>query len=544
MADKAGLAVLGPERAELRLPDGITLVADVYRPDAPGRFPALVMRLPYGRKIASTIVLAHPAWYAAHGYVVIVQDVRGRGDSGGTFRLMEDDLEDGAATLAWAADHPDCNGQVATYGFSYQAMAQLLAFAAAAKAGSKIPDAMAPAMGAWSARDDWAYDGGGMRLAAGLGWAIQMAVEQARLAGDRQAFDQLTAAVTARVEPRPAILPLLNQYAPHYRKWLEDDAAHFNGISPEAALRGVPLSIPSLFVGGWFDIMLEGSLAMHEAFVKAELAPQRLLVGPWQHIPWGRISGAKDFGDAACSTIDRETIAFFDHHLKARGEPGPPVRLFDVGAKTWLTFDRFPIAETLVLNLASGGLAATTSNDGRLVRGSGDDGIDRLVFDPWRPTPLTGGHVGLPPGLQDRTTLDDRTDIAVYTTEPLAEPLRLVGRVVCELPVDCDMPSHDLHCSLSMLDHEQGRAITLATGHLRVPDTQQAGPRRVSFHPTGATLPQGSCLRLSVQAAAWPSFAINPGTGERSEDAPLISAKVLTLAIRHRNARLQLPVIP
>jgi putative CocE/NonD family hydrolase len=325
---------------------------------------------------------------------------------------------------------------------------------------------------------------------------------------------------------------------------LEDDAAHFNGISPEAALRGVPLSIPSLFVGGWFDIMLEGSLAMHEAFVKAELAPQRLLVGPWQHIPWGRISGAKDFGDAACSTIDRETIAFFDHHLKARGEPGPPVRLFDVGAKTWLTFDRFPIAETLVLNLASGGLAATTSNDGRLVRGSGDDGIDRLVFDPWRPTPLTGGHVGLPPGLQDRTTLDDRTDIAVYTTEPLAEPLRLVGRVVCELPVDCDMPSHDLHCSLSMLDHEQGRAITLATGHLRVPDTQQAGPRRVSFHPTGATLPQGSCLRLSVQAAAWPSFAINPGTGERSEDAPLISAKVLTLAIRHRNARLQLPVIP
>jgi putative CocE/NonD family hydrolase len=542
MADTGGFAVIGPERATLRLPDGVTLVADIYRPEAPGRFPALVMRQPYGRRIASTIVLAHPSWYAAQGYVVIVQDVRGRGDSEGAFRLLEDDAADGAATLAWAADHAACNGQVATYGFSYQAMTQLLAFAGATKAGTKLPDAMAPAMGAWSVRDDWVRDGGCFRLAAGLSWAIQMAVEQARLAGDEQAFGALMAASTARVEPRPAILPLLDRYAPHYRLWLEDDASHFAAVSPETALEGVQLAVPSIFVGGWFDGMLAGTLAMHRAFSTAALRPQRLIVGPWQHIPWSRKSGMVDLGPAACSSVDQETVAFFDHHLKQRGEPGPPVRLFDLGLREWITLDAFPKATPLELHLASRGLAATTSTDGKLMSGPADNQADRLVFDPWRPTPLIGGHVGQPPGLQDRSALDDRTDVAVYTSDPLPETVRLLGVVVCELLVESDMPSHDLHCSLSMLDPDGRHALTLATGHLRVADSRTPGVRCVSLSAIFATIARGSRLRLYVQAAAWPAFAVNPGTGTAAEEAGMMSAKVITLAIHHNGSRMILPV--
>jgi len=93
------LPVAEPETVTLRLSDGIDLVADVYRPVSPGHYPVMLMRQPYGRAIASTQTLAHPAWYAAHGYVVVVQDVRGRGGSKGKFRLFRNDIEDGAATL-------------------------------------------------------------------------------------------------------------------------------------------------------------------------------------------------------------------------------------------------------------------------------------------------------------------------------------------------------------------------------------------------------------------------------------------------------------
>src|ERR1700682_4843818 len=100
--------------------DGIRLDADIWRPDAPGRFPVLLMRQPYGRRIASTICYAHPTWYAARGYIVGPQCVRGRGPSPGRFRLFADDIDDGADSIAWAAGLPGSNGAVGMYGFSYQ----------------------------------------------------------------------------------------------------------------------------------------------------------------------------------------------------------------------------------------------------------------------------------------------------------------------------------------------------------------------------------------------------------------------------------------
>ena len=105
--------------------DGVTLVADAWHPSSGGPWPVLLQRLPYGRAVASTPVLPHPAWFARHGFAVVVQDCRGRGDSEGTFRPFVDEGSDGAATIEWAAGLPFCDGQVITYGFSYQGLAQL-----------------------------------------------------------------------------------------------------------------------------------------------------------------------------------------------------------------------------------------------------------------------------------------------------------------------------------------------------------------------------------------------------------------------------------
>ena len=147
--------------------DGVRLDADVYRHASSERLPVLLMRQPYGRRIASTVCYAHPWWYAAQGYVVVIQDVRGRGTSEGEFDLFVHEAEDGADALAWVAELPGANGAVGMYGFSYQGTAQLLA---AARSGSALK-ALAPAMIGWNRCSCSRWDGiaGGDSIVGPLG---------------------------------------------------------------------------------------------------------------------------------------------------------------------------------------------------------------------------------------------------------------------------------------------------------------------------------------------------------------------------------------
>lgn len=541
--------VSGPKHAVLHCRDCVALVADVYRPEAPGPHPVLLMRQPYGRRIASAVVFAHPAWYAAHGYIVVIQDVRGRGDSGGVFRAFADDIDDGAATLAWAADLPGANGRVGTYGFSYQGTNQLLALAGARRAGTKRSDAVALTTAAWTVRDDWAYEGSAFRLAGNIGWACQMGAEQARLAGDAEAFAALAAAGRAgpSLNGRPGLPDALVRFGhyTHYDDWLRDDPNYWASIAPSALLRDDPLDVPGLHVGGWNDTMLDGTLASYAASKARARAPQRLLIGPWQHMPWGRNVGALDLGADAASPVDAEHVAFFDRHLKDIGDTLGGARLFDIGRKMWRDFTDMREPTPTSFYLASGGLAATTSTDGRLMPEPSNGLPDMLLHNPWRPAPAIGGAVGQPGGFQNRAAIDDRADVAVYTSAPLAAPFDLVGAIAAELHVEADQPSHDLSCTLSIVSPD-GRAMTLAFGMLRVKDGAAAGPRRVSLHSTCCTVPAGAALRLSTQAAAWPAFAINPGTGADPERTPLMEATVTTLRIAHgpnRPSRLLLPAM-
>ncbi len=119
------VAPVSVERVVLR--DGVTLLADVYRPASGGPYPVLLQRQAYGRRIGCTICYAHPSWYASQGYIVVVQDIRGRGESEGVFNVGENEAEDGAQTIGWASQLAGSSGDVGMYGFSYQGYAQLLA---------------------------------------------------------------------------------------------------------------------------------------------------------------------------------------------------------------------------------------------------------------------------------------------------------------------------------------------------------------------------------------------------------------------------------
>ncbi len=547
------LEVAPPVTVSMRTRDGVRLDADVYRPAGAAPFPVLLMRQPYGRKIASTVVYAHPSWYAAHGYIVAIQDVRGAGTSEGVFKLFESERVDGADALAWAASLEGGNGRIGMYGFSYQAATQLLALAGTLDTGGPKPAALCPAMMGWDVFSDWAYEGGAFCLYGGMLWALQMGAERARLAGDKAAYTAMLAAAKglSLYEARMAWPSALQRYGrhTHYADWINNPTAggYWDRIAPKAALAARTGDVPMLHVGGWFDKMLDGTLGAYGS-MSGSRALQRLVIGPWAHIPWGRRTGIVDFGAAASSPIDAEQVAWFDHFLKDRDngiERAPPVRLFDVGTKAWCDLANWPQPQQQAWHIASSGLAATRSEDGTLSReASAQPSLDTLVHDPWRPVPSLGGHDGQPPGPQDRGALDGRTDVSCYTSAPLAAPLLLAGRVSAEIHVDADAVSHDL-CAVLSLVTPDGRAITLTQGYLRVVDVGAPGPRTVAMRAMCATIPAGAALRLSLQAASFPAFSVNPGTGAGAAEARFFDCRVITLTLHGggtRASRLMLPV--
>ncbi|MEB3234810.1 MAG: CocE/NonD family hydrolase, partial [Cyanobacteriota bacterium] len=139
--------------------DGTALVARVWQPATEGTWPVLLMRQPYGRAIASTPTYAHPSWYAAAGFVVVVQDVRGSGDSGGRFAGFAQEASDSAETVLWARRLSGSNGRLGSYGFSYQGLTQLLNHDPEGRAEA-LPDALAPAMCGLDERHHWCASGG------------------------------------------------------------------------------------------------------------------------------------------------------------------------------------------------------------------------------------------------------------------------------------------------------------------------------------------------------------------------------------------------
>jgi putative CocE/NonD family hydrolase len=543
----AMMDVLPPETLAMTTRDGVRLDADVYRPALPGDYPVLLMRQPYGRRIATTVCFAHPAWYAAQGYIVVIQDVRGRGTSEGTFALFEQESADGEDTIQWAANLPGSTGAAGMYGFSYQGVTQLLAAATLPPALKAI----APTMIGWDLRQDWAYENGAFCLAANISWAVQLAAQNAKHAGDATAFAELAEAARNLAlgrdnHARPEVLRRHAAHVPFYERWLDTDFAdaYWARISPAAqAERLTRNGPPALFISGWYDTHLPGTIAAYRAYEAAGCVPAELVVGPWTHFPWGRRLGGVDFGEEAIGRIDQVQVAWFDRHLKGRNEAPAraSVRLFDMGARSWRDFARWPQQDEL-WHIASDGRTALDEREGRLgpVQACGAATTDYLVHDPWRPVPTIGGAFGPVPGPVERTDIDARPDVLTYTSAPLEAPLTLAGETVVTLAVQADCASFDVSCILSTVDTD-GRARHLTEGYAHVASATD-GRATLSLRPTCATLPVGGRLRLSIAAASFPAYPINPGTGARPVDASVEQAAIITLRIDLAGSVIRLPV--
>lgn len=512
--------------------DGVRLDADVYYPKHQGKFPVLLMRQPYGRAIASTVVYAHPSWYADQGYIVVIQDVRGRGTSEGEFELFVNEIEDGFDTVEWAAHLPRSTGQVGMYGFSYQGMTQLYA------AIDRPPalKALAPAMVGYDLYHDWAYEGGAFCYQLNLGWAMQLAAETARRKANQEAYQTLYAA--ARNPPlHDPVCPLsgiLRQLAPesHYHDWLShpDPNDYYWQMSPHHQMQAVDL--PMLHIGGWFDTYLRGTVRLYKAMAARSQFPQHLMVAPWAHLPWGRKTGSIDYGAEAQNKIDRLQIQWFDYFLKGRGSlEEMPVSLFEMGTNQWCKFSQFPATFPQIYALSSTGLAAMGEGSLTTQPSSSSAPPDLLIHDSWRPVPSLGGHAAMPAGSFDRAAIDCRTDVLTYTSAPLETDLHIAGEAIVQIYCTADAPSFDLCATLSEVK-PNGSVFGFSQGYLRIPQSSALPESHlISLQPTCMCIAAGNSLRLSLSAACFPAYAMNPGTGTQPIDSQLIDAQVITITV-------------
>jgi putative CocE/NonD family hydrolase len=545
-----------------RMRDGVELVSDHYYPAQSGPHPTLLMRQPYGRDIASTVVYAHPVWFARHGYNVVIQDVRGRGDSEGEFYPFRNEGPDGADTIEWLRTRRESNGRVGMYGFSYQGMTQLLA-AAEQPEGLQC---ISPGMTACDLYHGWFYQGGALRLASTLGWGLQLLKEDARRKKLREASDTLEQA-WAHIASQTSVLPIRAHPALHAEglpqyvlDWFDHDTPGDYWAALDVSRRLEKICVPALHISGWYDMFLRGSVDGFLALTKSagsEFARQHqyLLAGPWVHIPWGDRIGAADFGPEALIDTDAILLRWFDHWLKDSGSFANEsrVRHFVLGENRWREAKPFPEIADVALFLHSKGKANSRKGNGTLTPSSpsANEPCDIFVHDPEVPVLAPGGATAAS-GQFDQATLELGNNLLVYSTEPLENSLLIFGKPRVVLHCATTLKIADFTAKL-VLVRPSGVAEFICIGVARstylFPETKYEADKihrwEFSLEPTSCRFEKGDRIRLEIAGSAFPLIDRNPGVDIPSTQATSWDWRRSTHSVFHSQehaSALYLPV--
>lgn len=511
-----------------RLSDGITLVSDHYYPSGPSPQPTLLMRQPYGRDIASTVVYAHPIWFARHGYNVVIQDVRGRGDSEGDFYPFRNEGKDGAETIAWLRSRLECSGSIGMYGFSYQGAAQLLA-AAQQPVGLKC---ISPAMTACDLYHGWFYQHGALQYAVSLGWGLQLLKSDVRRKKLREASERLEQ-VWSNLAGQYGFLPFREHPALHGEgvpqyvlDWFDHDQPDEYWSQLDVSQLIDRIAVPALHISGWYDMFLRGSV---DGFLQLRSKAanhfarqnQYLIAGPWQHIPWGDRIGASDFGPQALVDTDKILLRWFNHWLKdSKGfSREPHIRHFVLGENQWHHAEDFVTEENYILYAHSLGNANSRRGDGSLstLPPSTEEPCDAFVCDPEVPVQAPGGASGAS-GQFDQAGLELGNNVLVFTTAPLIEPVSVFGSPRIVLYAATSMARTDFVVKLVRV-RPNGAAEFICLGIARsnwlfrkkvfLADTVQEWD--FSLEPTSCRFAPQDRIRLEIASGAFPLYDRNPG---------------------------------
>jgi uncharacterized protein len=550
--------------------DGTILHADVYRPKADGTFPVLLERTPYDKNGSS----AFGTKAAARGFVVVVQDVRGRYTSEGEWYPFKNESNDGFDTVEWAATLPYSNGKVGMFGGSYVGATQMLT----AIAHPPHLAGICPVVTASNYHDGWTYQGGAFEQWFNESWTSGLAQDTFNRVV-RKNTNALNGMWKLPITEYPLFdLPqassdtaLTRMLAPYFIDWLAhpsyDDYWKRWSIEEHFA----DIKVPMLTIAAWYDIFQGGSLRNYigvKSHGGSDIARQgqRLLVTIGGHAGSGRKIGDVDFGSAADFEEDDATLDWYDYLFKNASNEfatAKPVRIFVMGANQWRDEEDWPLkrANQTKYFLRSAGKANSLSGDGALSNAAPrSESPDRYTYDPANPAPTIGGPLccdseHLKPGPRDQRPVEGRSDVLIYSTPALAQDLEVTGPVKLELYASSSGVDTDFTAKLVDVSPD-GFAQNLTEGIIRaryrdsqeqpeLMNPEQPYKLTVDLWSTSNVFRKGHRLRVEISSSNFPRFDRNLNTGEDNASGrkPVPANNTVYHDAEHPSA-LILPVVP
>lgn len=558
------------EQAKVR--DGAQLGVDIFRPDAEGRFPAVLCQTPYNKDGLA----ARARWFAQRGYVVVNSDSRGRFTSEGEWDPFSPlHKTDGYDLVEWLAAQPWCNGRVGTYGLSYMGWTQWWTATQAPPSLKCIVPEVAP--------PDQFFNGpyqNGALVCWALDWAGAMAGRTPNTVG-KGAYGGFATTRDADYRQRPYIE--LDDRRKHghtkwFDTWIRQNTAsgdYWRAIAYQTPDSYARVAAPSLAISGWFDANFPGTpmnyMAMKQHGATPAVRQPRLVIGPWEHIiNRSRTAAGVDFGPEAIIDWDGYVCRWFDYHLKQIDNGvlnDPPVHVFVMGRNAWRSAADWPLPETRWTKyfLHSGGKANSSAGDGTLSIGAPtDEPPDHYTYDPADPTPsapFANGHID---GPRDVRSSAARADVLVYTTPPLEEEVEVVGPITAKLFAATS--ARDTDWMVRLIDvHPDGTAAFLCEGLMRARhrDPQRGGafnadrlstiepgvihPYTIEFwRATGNAFAKGHRIRVEISSSYFPYYLPNLNTG--ADNLGLETTTVVARQTIHHDrehaSHVVLPIIP
>lgn len=517
------------ENVACKLSDGTILRSDIYRPNDNKHYPVLMIRLPYDKKTPRYYdeYLSVPRMVAA-GYIVVLQDVRGRFASEGEFYPFVHEREDGYEAVEWAASLPYSNGKVGLFGMSYHGYTQL---AAAVEAPPSLK-AIAPVMSMAKPWTEMLMDEKSLtETGSFMTWTLESILPdmlERRGSEKIKVLEKYNNALPKWINSAPA-----SEWTP--LKELDPDSFFFDFINRKVSQETIDhiylldrlkeVNIPALFIGGWFDALLKHTMTAYKNYG----GPTMLWIGPWTHSEMTGRAGEFFFENSATGIgIDQIQdptelhIRWFDHWLKDKPLAiEKPVHLYKMRQKTWDALESFPPSDNEEhFYLESAGHAASLYGDGRLVREPFDKNTSNaLLLDPHNPVPSNGGNslvADQESGMFDQRAIQSREDVLVFTSKPLTEDMNISGLVQAEIWASSPTTLLDLFIRVSDV-HPDGSAYNIIDAMQRENVTEnEPACMEIDINYTAYRLKAGHQLRIGIAASNAPQYDVNQNNGQTS----------------------------
>jgi hypothetical protein len=510
--------------------DGVKLSADIYRPDAKGKFPVILTRSPYMTVEGFQKRSAEQArFYARNGYVFVTQDCRGKNESDGTFHPFFDDPTDGFDTLSWCARQEWSNGELGTIGASYQAWNQWTT--------ATLNPPNLRAMVCRVALPDPVLNVPFQNGALVLWMAEWMAMVDGRKNTDPSIYD--SAKLYSHLPLRSMDEGFGRTNSSIWQDWINHPSSDDYWKRSFYENKFSQMDVPVLHISGWYDDDLIGThtnYTLMKQYAKSERSRsnQKLIIGPWQHhVNVTRQLSAIDFGESALIDLRKIELAWFDYWLKGV-ENGimrePKVDIFTMGKNVWRKTESWPLegTESVKYFIGSSGKANTSVGDGQLstMMPGREEPYDSYDYDPADPCPNIYDSSEAPAEAPfDQRSVERRDDVLVYSTPTLNDELDVTGPVTVKLFASTSARDTDFWAQLADV-FPNGYSMHLTEGIIRgryrnsLEKQELLEPGvvyefNIDLWITSNVFQRGHRIRLDVSSSSFPKYDRNPNTGNQ-----------------------------